>query len=1006
MALSYEVKARYASLLTHALLYVAFCCALYFAGKEAYGIRLYAIKTYGRVIHEFDPWFNMRATKYLADNGWTKFFTWFDYESWYPLGRPVGTTIYPGMQITSVTIWKAMKLLLDKKNSMSLNDVCVYVPAWFGVSATCFLALLTKECTGSYASGAVAGAIMSIVPAHLMRSVGGGYDNESIALTAMCATFFCWTRSLRADPQVKDGRPTRDSVVWGVLCGLAYVYMVAAWGGFIFVVNMIGAHAALLFFLGRYTSNLHRAYSLFYIIGTMGAMRVPVVGWGPLKSTEQIAPLLVFFAFQILEYCEVQRRARALSFLRLTLLRIKVTIPVLLVGVGVAAFLQMQYNYFGPPSARVRGLFVKHTRTGNPLVDSVAEHQPANEQAYQQYLHNVYDLAYAGFGVSCLSVVTTWTDSSTFLVLYALIAYYFSNRMARLVILLGPVASALGGVAIGFCVDQFVLHPVGLILKVLLVGNGPIETPEAAKQEEGTEEASADDKGPKGNKKGSAVPLSKSRKLEEHIKSSASRIATSASTIYNSWFVCLLRIAVGVCLIRQTQWPIQKKSKEFYKYAHELSEQLSQPSIMFKARLTNGKEIMLDDYREAYWWLKKTTPQDARVMAWWDYGYQIAGIANRTTIADGNTWNHEHIATLGRILSGAEEKAHRVARHLADYVLVWAGGGGDDLAKSPHMARIGNSVYHDICPGDPTCSQFGFYQGGYPTPMMERCLLYKMVRYGEPSIPALNKKLFTHAFTSKYGKVRIFKIMNVSLKSKKWVADPANRVCDAPGSWYCTGQYPPALASLIAKRKAFRQLEDFNVAKDEESDEYVKEYHKRMEQRGGRGGDYGEDDFGGDMGGGAAAADQLGIQPYGCFGSESSLGSDKIYSGGRTGASLVESLKFAALKKKRFVAIARGSSVDGHAFAFDNTPKSSKAIDMDDGCDMPCLDAEQFSCGCADDVCKAAGVNAAKGETNARRWLVYEVPPEMGMMIEQEKRAAAKKRKAKGAKKRQSKTEL
>ena len=33
-------------------------------------------------------------------------------------------------------------------------------------------------------------------------------------------------------------------------------------------------------------------------------------------------------------------------------------------------------------------------------------------------------------------------------------------------------------------------------------------------------------------------------------------------------------------------------------------------------------------------------------MAWWDYGYQISGIANRTTIADGNTWNHEHIATL------------------------------------------------------------------------------------------------------------------------------------------------------------------------------------------------------------------------------------------------------------------------------------------------------------------------------------------------------------------------
>ena len=38
-------------------------------------------------------------------------------------------------------------------------------------------------------------------------------------------------------------------------------------------------------------------------------------------------------------------------------------------------------RYFGPLSARIRGLFVRHTRTGNPLVDSVAEHQPASADA-------------------------------------------------------------------------------------------------------------------------------------------------------------------------------------------------------------------------------------------------------------------------------------------------------------------------------------------------------------------------------------------------------------------------------------------------------------------------------------------------------------------------------------------------------------------------------------------------------------------------------------------------
>ena len=46
----------------------------------------------------------------MADHGWEAFFKWYDYMSWSPLGRPVGTTIYPGMQIASVSIWKAINL--------------------------------------------------------------------------------------------------------------------------------------------------------------------------------------------------------------------------------------------------------------------------------------------------------------------------------------------------------------------------------------------------------------------------------------------------------------------------------------------------------------------------------------------------------------------------------------------------------------------------------------------------------------------------------------------------------------------------------------------------------------------------------------------------------------------------------------------------------------------------------------------------------------------------------
>ena len=34
-------------------------------------------------------------------------------------------------------------------------------------------------------------------------------------------------------------------------------------------------------------------------------------------------------------------------------------------------------------------------------------------------------------------------------------------------------------------------------------------------------------------------------------------------------------------------------------------------------------------FREAYYWLRTNTDEDATIMSWWDYGYQISGMANR-----------------------------------------------------------------------------------------------------------------------------------------------------------------------------------------------------------------------------------------------------------------------------------------------------------------------------------------------------------------------------------------
>merc|ERR1712100_707161 len=104
---------------------------------------------------------------------------------------------------------------------------------------------------------------------------------------------------------------------------------------------------------------------------------------------------------------------------------------------------------------------------------------------------------------------------------------------------------------------------------------------------------------------------------------------------------------------------------------------------------------------------------------------------------------------------------------------------------------------------------------------MAASFLYRAVNHNIKSGVQLDKKLFKEVHKSKHGLLRIFEVLNVSKESKEWVADPKNRICDAPGSWYCVGQYPPALSKLIKSRRNFAQLEDFNK-KGMEKSEYTK----------------------------------------------------------------------------------------------------------------------------------------------------------------------------------------
>ena len=97
-----------------------------------------------------------------------------------------------------------------------------------------------------------------------------------------------------------------------------------------------------------------------------------------------------------------------------------------MIGVPLIVFIFWPTGFFGPISARVRGLFVKHTRTGNPLVDSVAEHQPSTGSAYDVYLHDARKPAKVGLVICALGML--WGSSRSaaqmFVLLYAAVAYF------------------------------------------------------------------------------------------------------------------------------------------------------------------------------------------------------------------------------------------------------------------------------------------------------------------------------------------------------------------------------------------------------------------------------------------------------------------------------------------------------------------------------------------------------------------------------------------------------
>jgi dolichyl-diphosphooligosaccharide--protein glycosyltransferase len=240
-----------------------------------------------------------------------------------------------------------------------------------------------------------------------------------------------------------------------------------------------------------------------------------------------------------------------------------------------------------------------------PIIASVSEHQPTAWPAFFMDLHFLMFLFPAGV-ILCFKELR---DEHVFVIIYALVASYFAGVMVRLMLTLTPIVCVSAAVALSSVLDTYI---------------DPME-PDLSEGEK--VDSTKKDKSTITPASSASVaellvdmvtPGNTSGKKAKPARRGIIGLDTRGAVIMNALGM-LLFFVVHCTWVTSTAY--------------------SSPSVVLASHMQDGLHI-IDDFREAYYWLRQNTPEDAVVMSWWDYGYQIAGMADRRTLVDNNTWNN------------------------------------------------------------------------------------------------------------------------------------------------------------------------------------------------------------------------------------------------------------------------------------------------------------------------------------------------------------------------------
>ncbi|MDH5374397.1 MAG: hypothetical protein OEW95_01125 [Candidatus Bathyarchaeota archaeon] len=391
----------------------------------AFLIRILPMR-WGTYLSEFDPYFQYRMAKNMVEDGFFSWASWHDSTgwpmSWYPYGRNVPSTSYPGLPFTAASLYLVSNAL---GVPITLLELCVVFPAVMAV-LTCLVMFFLGKDFGGKMVGLFSALFLALNASYIGRTSWGFFDDETVGIFALLLFMFFFLRSVETE------RSLRGSLTYALAAGLSLGYLFASWGAARYPMGMAIVFVFALLLFRRYSSRLLFSYSTTFGIALFMAVNVPRLGFGFLSDSSVLAALGVFVL--LCAYAGVH-------YIKTT--KMKTVFVLVFFAFCAFSFLMLSWlGYVSPLTSKY--VYVLNPATRPAFVQSVQEHRPAAWGSLY------YDLGIGAFfiPVGLFFAVRNPTDRNVFLIIFGLTSIYFAGSMIRLTLLLAPAVSLLWALAL------------------------------------------------------------------------------------------------------------------------------------------------------------------------------------------------------------------------------------------------------------------------------------------------------------------------------------------------------------------------------------------------------------------------------------------------------------------------------------------------------------------------------------------------------------------------------